>query len=603
MIAAIHLVAHILFVLALVASAAGLIHTNDTSYFCGSHWPSHEHGLTPSHTCLPAAGVLSLIVVLSARALRRAVSTSFWSPPRGVSFSTASNSARAFRPPSKFATSEPTNFPPPISQPSSPPPYIHPLSSPTSPPPSPSTNFTDYAFSKRSIHASNPIWPMPARNDRIAPVFNSNKPRELRKYFSDLEFLLARSRIADRTEMKCHATRFLDIDEQDLWESVPEFRDPAASFNSFTCAIFRLYPEADPERRYSVADLNNVVAEISPVQPLSRPRFLEFYRRFYRISTFLRSKDRLSAPEESRIFRRAIPPNIWELVQHRLHIKFPDTYPDDSYTLLDMRDAVDFVLIEKIFRSPPTLSTPELPHHSSELRAPEAVSTQTPIAVLADAVKQLTQCVPSQKPSHVVLDPDLEPLSPYPVASHPASPFAPSRTTTCSYCSDPTHFIAQCPLVTADIRAGTCRRNAEGKVVLPSGRFVPHRITGRDLRTRICSWHTENSTRSAPVSHPRDITFASCVPPHASYSPRSASEFVALHVSAKSPAVPAPTFNAQIPPSPLRACVSRQPAPTSDTFTRDDPDIPSCASNSPMQFGASFLPSTRSCHNNLVAVL
>ncbi|KAJ7429806.1 hypothetical protein B0H11DRAFT_2211870 [Mycena galericulata] len=76
MIAAIHLVAHILFVLALVASAAALIHTNDTSYFCGSHWPSHEHGLTPSHTCLPAAGVLSLIVVLSARALRRAVSTS-----------------------------------------------------------------------------------------------------------------------------------------------------------------------------------------------------------------------------------------------------------------------------------------------------------------------------------------------------------------------------------------------------------------------------------------------------------------------------------------------------------------------------------------------
>ncbi|KAJ7438279.1 hypothetical protein B0H11DRAFT_591509 [Mycena galericulata] len=78
MIAAIHLVAHvhILFVLALVASAAALIHTNDTTYFCGSHRPSHEHGLTPPHTRLPAVGVLSLIVVLSARALRRAVSTS-----------------------------------------------------------------------------------------------------------------------------------------------------------------------------------------------------------------------------------------------------------------------------------------------------------------------------------------------------------------------------------------------------------------------------------------------------------------------------------------------------------------------------------------------
>ncbi|KAJ7451432.1 hypothetical protein B0H11DRAFT_2246300 [Mycena galericulata] len=64
MIAPIHLVAHILFVLALVASAAALIHANDTSYFCGSHRSSHEHGETPSHTRLQAVEVLSLIVVL-----------------------------------------------------------------------------------------------------------------------------------------------------------------------------------------------------------------------------------------------------------------------------------------------------------------------------------------------------------------------------------------------------------------------------------------------------------------------------------------------------------------------------------------------------------
>ncbi|KAJ7442796.1 hypothetical protein B0H11DRAFT_2251251 [Mycena galericulata] len=64
MIAAIHLVAHILFVLALVASAAALLHANDTTYFCGSRRSSHEHGVTPSHPRLPAVGVLSLTVVL-----------------------------------------------------------------------------------------------------------------------------------------------------------------------------------------------------------------------------------------------------------------------------------------------------------------------------------------------------------------------------------------------------------------------------------------------------------------------------------------------------------------------------------------------------------
>ncbi|KAJ6524038.1 hypothetical protein B0H19DRAFT_1008493, partial [Mycena capillaripes] len=185
---------------------------------------------------------------------------------------------------------------------------------------------------------------MPARNDRIAPVFDSQKPRDLRRYFCDLEFLFSRSSITDDTQKKFHATRFLSIDDQELWELVPEFADITASFAQFTAAIFRLYPEADPSRRYSLAHLDALVTELSHIASLSRTRFLEFYRRFFTISSFLRAHDRLSSYEQSRTFIRAIPPHIWHLAHERLHIKFTDVHPDDPYALNDLRDAVDFVL-------------------------------------------------------------------------------------------------------------------------------------------------------------------------------------------------------------------------------------------------------------------
>ncbi|KAJ7936416.1 hypothetical protein B0H13DRAFT_1558812, partial [Mycena leptocephala] len=96
---------------------------------------------------------------------------------------------------------------------------------------------------------------MPARNDLIAPVFDSQKPRDLRRYFFDIDFLFSRSHITDDAEKKYHATCFLALDDQELWELVPEFADHAVSFAKFTTAVFRLYPEADPDRRYSIADL------------------------------------------------------------------------------------------------------------------------------------------------------------------------------------------------------------------------------------------------------------------------------------------------------------------------------------------------------------
>ncbi|KAK6997145.1 hypothetical protein R3P38DRAFT_3064940 [Favolaschia claudopus] len=103
----------------------------------------------------------------------------------------------------------------------------------------------------------------------------------------------------------------------------------------------------------------------------------------------------------------------------------------------------------------------------------------------------------------------------------PAPP--PRRPVTCSYCSSPRHLIGHCPRVLADIRSGLCKRNALGRVVLPSGLYVPHTVVGPNLRARFLA-HTRSqqlrtplvARRSVPTAAPRPVP-PSTIP--SSYTP------------------------------------------------------------------------------------
>ncbi|KAJ7202951.1 hypothetical protein B0H12DRAFT_1330754 [Mycena haematopus] len=82
----------------------------------------------------------------------------------------------------------------------------------------------------------------------------------------------------------------------------------------------------------------------------------------------------------------------------------------------------------------------------------------------------------------------------------PSAPSSPRRPLACSYCSDPSHLIRHCPHVSADISAGFCCRNIQGKIVLPSGLFVPRRVEGPNLRTRIMQYHSLFPSAPAPTA-------------------------------------------------------------------------------------------------------
>ncbi|KAF8132727.1 hypothetical protein K438DRAFT_1787789 [Mycena galopus ATCC 62051] len=187
--------------------------------------------------------------------------------------------------------------------------------------------------------------PMPARGDRNAPQFDSRKPHELRRYFSDLEFLFNRSSVNNDTEKKKHATRFLSVEDQEVWEALPSFSDATKTYADFKAAVLKIHAGNDEERRFGTGDLDVLIAEYVRVGILTLEDLTSFNRKFLRITTYLVSKKRLSEEDQSRAFLRALQPAAFNReVTLRLHIKHPDVHPDDPYQLADLYSAAEFVL-------------------------------------------------------------------------------------------------------------------------------------------------------------------------------------------------------------------------------------------------------------------
>ncbi|CAK5263879.1 unnamed protein product [Mycena citricolor] len=242
----------------------------------------------------------------------------------------------------------------PSSQSSSPSFILRPVSpSPSPPPPPPPPNQNMAA-----------VVPMPARGARGAPEFDPSKPRELPRFFTDLEYHFGLASIADAQERKRHALRFLPFDEAELLESLDSFSVPH-NYDAWKAEVLKLYPGTDSDRKYATSDLHALIGKYASSGINSRAEYSKFYRLFLVISKYLLLKQRLSLVEQSRAFRTAIAPaSLWNRVHQRLQIKKPDVHPEDPYELSDMNEAVEFVLADSTgsfsfqTTAPPAASSP-----------------------------------------------------------------------------------------------------------------------------------------------------------------------------------------------------------------------------------------------------
>jgi len=62
----------------------------------------------------------------------------------------------------------------------------------------------------------------------------------------------------------------------------------------------------------------------------------------------------------------------------------------------------------------------------------------------------------------------------------------------CNFCGAPDHYIRECGVVQEYIDTRKIRHDAEGKVILSSGAFIPRSIPGKWLHKQVDEWHWQN---------------------------------------------------------------------------------------------------------------
>ena len=188
---------------------------------------------------------------------------------------------------------------------------------------------------------------MPTRGTSKAPHFSPDEPREIRRYFQDLDNLFTTYNISTDVQKKQYACHYVTIDTSDLWSSISAY-GATVSWTDFVKAVCKLYPGTDDEQKWTIADMDALVGSQLRVGIYDKTTLLNYYRPFITITQYLLGKNRISKAEQSRAFLRGFQQQLLLETYRRLEIKFPDQIRDDPYDLDDIYKAADFVLTGSI---------------------------------------------------------------------------------------------------------------------------------------------------------------------------------------------------------------------------------------------------------------
>ena len=334
---------------------------------------------------------------------------------------------------------------------------------------------------------------MPARGERAAPTFDRTKPRELIRFFEELEYLFARAALTQEAEKKKHVLRYVEFEVEQIWKTFPEYSDQTKSYADFKNAILVHYPDASGDHVYSLRDMDLLIGERQRIGISNTVDLADYHLNFLSITTWLIEKQQLGTLEQQRGYLRAFQPRLLGAINNRLQMKFPDHHPNIPHTIKDVYEAARFILQsattapQNYFApTPPNVNPPFVPDGTVSIAKREPSIKQEDLGTLfTEFTKSVVDAINQSNRSR-----------PNPGASAPNT--AP-RNSNCNFCGGP-HYIRECDKVEEMIREGKCKRNIEGKVVLPSGAYVPRDIPGVLLSERIEEWHRRNPNQIAAAT-------------------------------------------------------------------------------------------------------
>src|SRR5271168_1804474 len=242
------------------------------------------------------------------------------------------------------------------------------------------------------------IFYMPMRGERTAPIFDSNRARDLPKSFTELERLFRRANITDDNEKKKQVVYYTDIDTEQIWQYIPEFDEPTSTYADFKNAIMEFYPEA-AEFLYAITDIDSLTDERQQTSMTTVQDLSDYHLQFMAITTWLIKKGQLSELEQGRAYIRAFPAQLLPTIVTRLQVKFPYHHPGIPYPVTEVYNTAKSILHGISFlrftsQAQPILAPSEptkFPIKSENLAPVMAELTKT----IIQAVKSNQQAVPT----------------------------------------------------------------------------------------------------------------------------------------------------------------------------------------------------------------
>jgi len=341
---------------------------------------------------------------------------------------------------------------------------------------------------------ANANFDMPARGERASPTFDKTRPRELSRFFDDLERLFAKGAFTD-VEKKQYVVYYTDFETEQLWKSLKEYSDATKTYPDFKNEILQHYPDATGEYVYSIRDMDVLIGERQRLGFTNTTELSDFHLQFMSITNWLINQHQLSDLEQKRSYLRAFQPSLLVAMQNRLQMKFLQQHPNVPHEVKDVYEAARFILQSTALTgsyynpagaAPPVrvLQRPPTPAVTTIAESPKVKSED--LGALFSEFTKTFMDVMNQNLRGAV--------------SNPQSSSTTAEQKKCLMCGFIGHFIDQCETVAEFITAGKCKRNQEGKVVLPQGIFVPRDIPGAWLKDRINEYHRRNPNQLAAVA-------------------------------------------------------------------------------------------------------
>lgn len=321
----------------------------------------------------------------------------------------------------------------------------------------------------------------------------------LQRFFDDIELLRDRcTDIPDDREMKEWSIRYTDPAVAGLWKTLPEYSGDA-DWGAYKAAVFKYYPGADEDRAYSQNDLDTLTGKWAREGIKTSADLGAYHRAFTTITNYLRSKNRMTETDVPREFWRGMDKGLKDRVKRRLEVKDPDHHPEDPWTFDKVLAAATFVLLGTVtmeedglsaIAGPPVKASTSTEDVKFIIPAMEAMMSTLITKLLPTANNSGTYASQSGNRGGSSWPNSSTYTYQNPGGPTPPGPNASWEERLCWYCGQ-LHARLPCALLKTYITAGKVEAQADGKITLPGGHFIPRGVPGRFYLQRVDNYYAD----------------------------------------------------------------------------------------------------------------